>query len=739
MEPFADSIEHLFAEFAHLDLLLKRALPLARQPGAAGELDEFRGLVISEQEIDAMVKAPGFFGQRWRRQEARQEELQALDARMHALRQEIDARRDLSRQEGITLALPNLAHHFELSPAEVDILLIALAPELEPRYETVYAYLQNDVTRKRPDINLALNLICRSEREKLQARRLFDPGSRLVRHHLVELGEEPHDSQSGLLRKLLRMDQKVVDFLLDEPPLHPGWGTLSAPWSSRPVIEMDPGMLTQLENLATHWQHTGAAGVAVRLIGPSETPLRHAAGSFCQVLGRRLFMVDLAKLASNESRLPSLMRDLVLWKAFLAVSSFGAPDGESEAARLRQSEELIWQEVRTGRQPVLLLGPPAAFTRVPPEARLWRLEVAAPGFAARQQAWQEALGNRANGIDFVRLADTFHFGGHRIHQTIGLSNSLAALRDPYSPEPTTEDLLAAGRSLSSPQLGHFAIQVKPRYTWPDIILPPEKTQQLQGISAWMKYRHVVHRDWGFGHKVARGKGLIILFTGPSGTGKTMAAEVLAGELGLDLFQIDLSSVVSKYIGETEKNLSAIFREAEQSQALLFFDEADALFGKRTEVKDAHDRYANIEINYLLQRVEQYQGMVILATNMQRNLDDAFLRRLQEVVEFPFPDEAARERIWRGHLPPTAPVKDDIDFPFLARQFKLTGGNIKNIALNGAFLAAQESHPIAMAHLIRATKAEFLKHGKLCVKTDFGPYYGLIQPKEPGPAPPQEVH
>jgi SpoVK/Ycf46/Vps4 family AAA+-type ATPase len=205
----------------------------------------------------------------------------------------------------------------------------------------------------------------------------------------------------------------------------------------------------------------------------------------------------------------------------------------------------------------------------------------------------------------------------------------------------------------------------------------------------------------------------------------MAAEVLAGELSLDLYQIDLSSVVSKYIGETEKNLSAIFQEAELSQALLFFDEADALFGKRTEVKDAHDRYANIEVNYLLQRVEQFEGVVILATNLQRNLDDAFLRRMQEVVEFPFPDEVLREQIWNGHFPTNAPRDEDIDFKFLARQFKVTGGNIKNIVLNAAFLAAQESKPINMSHLILSTKAEFQKLGKLCVKADFGKYYDLL--------------
>jgi SpoVK/Ycf46/Vps4 family AAA+-type ATPase len=214
-------------------------------------------------------------------------------------------------------------------------------------------------------------------------------------------------------------------------------------------------------------------------------------------------------------------------------------------------------------------------------------------------------------------------------------------------------------------------------------------------------------------------------------GKTMAAEVLANDLSLVLFQIDLSSVVNRYIGVTEKHLAAIFREAEMSQSLLFFDEADSLFGKRTEVKDVHDRYANLEVNYLLQRIEQYEGVVILATNMQRNLDDAFLRRIQEVIDFPFPDEALRERIWRRHLPVNAPMDLNIDYGFLARQFKLTGGDIKNAVMTAAFLAASQEksgqeRKIGMPEMIRAVRMELQKQGKLVMKSDFGKYFETAQ-------------
>jgi hypothetical protein len=487
---------------------------------------------------------------------------------------------------------------------------------------------------------------------------------------------------------------------------------------------MDQPTGERIKNLAKHLSQKKDGAPVVRLIGQSDSALRGAAEAFCLAFRRSMLLVELAQLA-DESRLAKLLRDSQIWQAILVVRSADLTALEADAPHLRQLETLLWNRLRDFKEPVLLLGPPSAFVQVPQEVTLWRVEVDPPDFEARNKAWHSALGKDATEPETSRLADTFKFGPHRIKQTVQLASSRAALRDPAAPQPTTGDLLDSGRALTAPQVGRFVVQIKPRYTWEDIVLPPDKMGQLRSIAAWMQFRRRVHQDWGFGEKLSRGKGLNVLFTGPSGTGKTMAAEILAHELSLELLQIDLSSVVSKYIGETEKNLSAIFREAEQSQSLLFFDEADSLFGKRTEVKDAHDRYANIEVNYLLQRVEQYEGVVVLATNLQRNLDDAFLRRIKEVVDFPFPHDKLRERIWRAHFPPGAPKEADIDFNFLSSQFKLSGGNIKNIVLSAAFLAAAEGRSINMSDLILGTKSEMRKEGKLCTKSDFGPYYELI--------------
>ena len=249
--------------------------------------------------------------------------------------------------------------------------------------------------------------------------------------------------------------------------------------------------------------------------------------------------------------------------------------------------------------------------------------------------------------------------------------------------------------------------------------------QLREIINQVKYRNIVFGDWGFNHKLSRGKGLNVLFSGPPGTGKTMAAEVIANELNLDLYKIDLSQIVSKYIGETEKNLQRAFDEAQASYAILFFDEADALFGKRSEVKDAHDRYANTEIAFLLQKMEEYEGITILTTNLSNNIDEAYMRRLQFNVVFPLPEEEQRENIWRTIFPDQAP-KEDIDFAFLARKFKFSGGEIKNIVVTAAFLAAEDSGVIGMRHIVRAIQYELRKIGKLCRTDDFGEYYEYVR-------------
>jgi hypothetical protein len=351
-----------------------------------------------------------------------------------------------------------------------------------------------------------------------------------------------------------------------------------------------------------------------------------------------------------------------------------------------------------------------------------------PSYELRQALWRAALDGHVahNGRLPAELADRFRLTPGQIAQAAHTAQQRAWLRNGPDTTPDRADLFEGCRLQSNPALGQLATKIVSPYHWDDLVLPEPQMSQLHAIESHVRYAHRVYHEWGFGAKLALGKGLTALFSGPSGTGKTMAAGILARSLGLDMYKIDLSGVVSKYIGETEKNLSRIFEEARTANAILFFDEADALFGKRSEVKDAHDRYANIEISYLLQKMEEYDGVAILATNLSQNLDEAFSRRMQFVLEFPLPQAADRERIWRGLFPANAPRSDTIDFSFLAEQFELTGGTIKNCVLAAAFLAAEEGVPIAMPHLIQGVVREFGKLGRPLTRASFAEYFTVAR-------------
>jgi hypothetical protein len=720
-QPFHDSLDHIVAELKRLDLMLRRAVLMARQARFADTPDEFRGLVISEESVDRMLDSVDFLGDIWRPELS--EAARSVDEELESRQEEIRARMNASAQARVKLTLAHLAAVCDLSPAEVDILLIALAPELEPRYETLFAYLQNDVTRKRPSLDLILNLVCRTEQEKLQARRLFSPDAPLNYFHLIELREESYDRNPTQLRHFLKMDDTVIRFLLERQPRLTATGQLLVAEKSIVDVETSAQSRMELENLARALDRGGMEHAVIQLWGGDDAPLKEAALALAHELNKDVLYADLGRLEADRAKLGALIRDAALWDNLLVLDRGLADSREAERDKKNQVEELLLARVVESNIPVALLSRDEQFGELGGSTHLWRVNVQAPDYQTRVESWRAALAGSPD-MDPDRLADLFSFSGKRIQQTVSLAETRAALRDPAVQKLTMPDVLTAGRDLTTPNMQRFATPVEPRFGWADLVLPAEQTKPVHGMSARIQFRSIVHRTWGFGKNLGSGRGLSVLFTGPTGTGKTMAAEVLAADLSLHLFQIDLASVVSKYIGETESNLSMVFREAELSQSLLFFDEADALFGKRTEVKDAHDRYANIEVNYLLQRIEQHRGLVVLATNFQENIDEAFLRRLHCVVRFPFPDEAAREQIWKLQFPAQAPLAAPLDFSFLASQFKLPGGNIRNIALEAAFLAAQEGGAaahISMDHIIAAVRYEHQKQGKLVMKGDLGKY------------------
>jgi ATP-dependent 26S proteasome regulatory subunit len=738
---YENSSQHLLAALHRLDVLLELRLLKFRRQHRVTEPREFRGLYIADEEIAAALQYPtAAAGQQpMGAQEAPLE--QELHDRLTELSQQIYQKTAASLHKGKVLYLPLLAKIFELSAFEIDTLLICLAPEVDLRYEKVYAYLQDDVTRKRPTVRLILDLLCQSFAEEVAARAYFSSQASLFRYQLLHW-EATHEKASSFLACPLQADERIVQFLLGSSQvdtrltayaktLEPkAVGTplaQDAPWHQRLLS------LTQ-EYLEKKFPDTGK--LVFFLQNPCPVERRTAAEAVCREIGLPLLLIDLeALLNANlpmDTALSLAFREGLLQPAIVYVEHCDrllADDEKSVSGRtllFKAIEELSWLTFLAGSS-----------AWQPPEDFIQRhifigMELPVATFGKRQQLWESCLGDEQSAIapsDLVALANKFRFHTGQIQAAMHSARNLAIARHGVECQITINDLYEACRLLSNQKLSYHAQKIQPKFTWDDLIVPDDRQRQLREICQWVQYHHVVFGDWGFERKLSLGKGLNILFVGLSGTGKTMAAEILAGELGLELYRIDLSVVVSKYIGETEKNLSLIFAEAATSNAILFFDEADALFGKRSEVKDAHDRYANIEINYLLMKMEEHEGIVILATNLQKNLDEAFLRRMHFVVEFPFPDEEHRRRIWHSVFPSAAPLGSDIDVAFLARRLKLSGGNIKNIALNAAFLAADNAGTIGMEHVILATKREFQKLGRLCVKSDFEQYYDLVKDPE----------
>ena len=717
---FESSLQHLLAELERIDLLIATQVARARRLHADDE--QFHGLYISEEEIDTLLRQPT--GRpRWASvQTALAELAPVLDtvARRNRSRKEESVRR------GIELRLDRLQDSFGLDSFEVDVLLVCLAVEMDLRYEKLYAYLNDDVTKKRPSVELVLNLLTPSTDAAFGARRYFTADAPLFRNYVLNLFEEPSQPQPPLLGKYLSVDARIVRYLLGSDVLDERirpFSCLSDPGEPSNAVLVDEADRRRL----AHFVRDGAMGrpVIVHLRGPYGVGKQDTARAVCKDLSLCLLVVDLARLACDvEGAAAVKIFDLIHREARVQRAAVYWKNVDVLLGEDKKAIRLSFLGALADRPRLTFLsseGPwePSEALR---DACLARLELTKPSSSNRLRVWSAALadGPRLDAdLDLSALAAKFKFTGGQIQDAATMARNLACLRDPQAASISAEDLYRACRLHSNQKLSSLARKITPRYRWEDIVLPADRVEQLRELCNHVKYRERVYGEWGFGRKLSLGKGLSALFSGPSGTGKTMAAEIVAGTLGLELYKIDLSTVVSKYIGETEKNLSRIFVEAETANAILFFDEADALFGKRSEVRDSHDRYANIEIGYLLQRMEEYEGIVILATNVRRNMDEAFVRRLQFTVEFPFPGEEDRRRIWRGIWPADTPRDPGLDVDFMARRFEITGGNIRNIAVAAAFLAADDGGIVTMDHLMRGTKREFQKMGKVVTEGEFG--------------------
>jgi ATPase family associated with various cellular activities (AAA)/Winged helix domain, variant len=587
-----------------------------------------------------------------------------------------------------------------LDDLDTAVLGLCAAPEVSPHYGRLYAYLHDDVTRRFASPQLVARLLAAEGVGRADILACFDEEGALRRRGALWLLDA--GGPIPLAERGVKVADRLAAFLLgtrlDEP----------SRFRHQALPELDLGRVAVLEEL----QAVLAAGRSLPIIvaGPDAQALLSIA------LGRPLLLVDAAD-AGNAER----MRDAVLAAALdRCTLCFDGLEAIEPAEQRRVQRALAATEERVlicaaSRDAITALGDHTAFVVAVPHPtyaerrRTWRRLTAAAQVEDVSAKFRLSIGQIVEAAEAARLASA--------------TNGRAM--------PSAAELDLGARQASSTRLGELAARLEPVFEWDDLVLPERPREVLASISAYLRHRDLVLSDWGYGRTVARTQGLKVLFAGESGTGKTMAGQVLARDLGLDLFRIDLATVVSKYIGETEKNLDRIFEAAAGSNAILFFDEADALFGKRSEVRDSHDRYANIEVAYLLQKMESYEGAVILATNLRQNIDEAFLRRLDLLVDFPFPEASDRERIWRLVLPEAAPVADDIDIPFLATQFKLSGGSIRNASLAAAFLAAEDDGVIAMRHLVRGVALEYGKLGRLTLESEFEGFHELIRTRTMG--------
>lgn len=726
---YKNSREHLADELEKLDTLLSLQVLRFRESHSRTDGDAFAPCYIGEEDVDRILKRPPAGNKK--------NDSPSSHTPIQTLRNKISERVKNSANNGVYLPLLKLSRLFQLSPFEMDVVLICLALELDPKYEKLYAYLQDDITKKIPSVCLILDLLCSTGEERLDARTYFFDHAPLLKYRLITFTADSRERP--LLARGLKPDDRVVNFLLEQDGIGNGLastGELIAPARDWSCLLMENDLIQRLKRLQeAFFNGNRGSSLVFYLEGPYGAGKKSLAEAFCFQLKLPLFVIDISELPAGDSQtgieetVDRLFREAPLQSAAVYLEHFDIlmPGNAREPQEIRTRnavvraiEEFSFITFLAGETP---WDPPPRLKRHP----VVKIEVPIPSFRSRKQLWELSLNSGcplSPDVDIDALAGKFKFTGGQIQGAAAQAKHSAVMRGTFhNPGLTMADLYLGCHAQTNHNLSRMARKIIPHYSWSDIVLPADKFQQLREMCNYVKYRHTVYGEWGFDKKISLGKGLNILFSGPSGTGKTMAAEIISNELNLDFYKIDLSCVVSKYIGETEKNLSAIFKEAETANAVLFFDEADALFGKRSEVKDSHDRYANIEINYLLQKMEEHEGIVILATNFRKNIDDAFTRRIHFSLDFPFPDETYRIDIWRKIFPPQTPKSSDIDFDYLAGRFKISGGSIKNIALNAAFLAADNSKKVGMSHIIHATRREFQKTGQVYDRSDFHEYDG----------------
>lgn len=592
---------------------------------------------------------------------------------------------------------PNLEilfQRYQLTPFEASVLLLCIGRAVHPEFPNLLAIANQHAEQSYPTFQLALKLFPDSHWQALT------PNAPLRRWQLVRLAQGEDIAQARL-----QIDESILHYVLGEPYDDPVLREAIEPFAVTPAIArtLQPSHKTIVDQMVALFRHA-ATPPQIQVCGSELEQKWSIVAAVGNHLQRPLYVLHDQAISPH---LADIKRFIVRWQRWVTLSpSVLLIDADSSTHTTENNGapsrlDFLLQNIDA---PVILS---TTERRYIPQCTLLSFDVMRLSYGEQLSLWQSALGEATDELNgqLHRIVSQFNLPAATI-EAAGVSIYQEEARADSPEMPLPERLWQFCRVQARPQLDNLAQRIDTTATWDDLILPEREKSVLQMIATQVQQRARVYEDWGFANKSRRGLGISVLFAGQSGTGKTMAAEVLAKQFQLDLYRIDLSTVVSKYIGETEKNLRRIFDAAETGGAVLLFDEADALFGKRTEVKDSHDRHANVEISYLLQRMESYQGLAILTTNLKKSLDRAFLRRLRFIVDFPFPDRESRSEIWQRIFPRQTPTQD-LKYDKLGN-LSVAGGNIRTIALNAAFLAAAEDVPVQMSHILRAAQQEYVK-------------------------------
>ena len=726
---YVDPTEHIKDELQRLALLFEYRGAVLQKRGVLQAGDRFRGLLLREGEMDHLLARASSDGLVFDEDDPDIRKKRLLfesKTRELALREAATLWSHRRGSGGCVLPLLEIGPRFGLSPLMRQILVLALAPEVDLTFQRLFSYLLNDVTRKRPNVQLALELFGGDEGGRRDARKAFLANSPLLEFNLIELEPPGGGLESSLLLRDFKMPERMVLWLLGTGGLAPEMERyaqlVQGPRTFDGLIYAERDTF-RLMALARHIEHLASTAPEpaplIVLTGPDGIGKRSVAQRLAAHVGVPSLIVNLEATAFAPSHRDRVFRDMVrearLLNASLCLANYRdelvqggiCPSLAYLYGLLRRARHL---GILTSKSLDIGLGEASAgfSTRL-------RLEV--PETFGRLKLWQELIAKSSlpvsEGVDLRTYALKYGFTGGGILRVLDHAHQEAVMRTTEGTAAVrNEDLDVACKVQLGKGLAGVASRVRHMATLEDMVLPEDIFGTVKEIIGQARHRNVVMHDWGFDRKMTAGKGLSILFSGPPGTGKTMVAGCIANELNMDLFKVDLSQVVSKYVGETEKNLKTVFDAAQGNQFIILFDEADSLFAKRTEVKSSVDRYANLEVNYLLQKIEEYGGICVLTTNFEKGIDDAFKRRLNFRVDFPFPEKEDRLMLWRKMIPEEAPVEGVLDLEWISEKFELAGGNIKNAVLRAAFWAAERGRGIQIEDLELAAEKESREIGKL---------------------------